>query len=88
MMNVKLLKLRASEIRIKQICVYQGASVFTRFFLLYSPVDVCPALQSFFKITGACFQSLKRIERKKIKLRFYLHNRFFLFISVTISSLI
>ena len=47
------------------------------YFSFNLPVDVCPALQSFFKIAGACFQSLKRIERKKIKLRFYLHNRFF-----------
>ena len=35
------------------------------FCLLNLPVDVCPALQSSFKIAGACFQSLKRIERKK-----------------------
>jgi len=28
-------------------------------------VDVCPALQSFFEIAGACFQSLKREVGKK-----------------------
>ena len=33
--------------------------------LFFLPVDVCPALQSLFKIAGACFQSLKREKKKK-----------------------